>query len=176
MTAQASKNGKAGGEPVFDFSRVPRRRFIKRMSGLVGKTSSLQVQYEKMGDDLAELKTEQDSLTLQRETSEAGDANLVDREKEVRQREIALMEQIVSIDEQLKSMSQAQEELIASVLVSVPDDWWHPYAPAEERNFDDPENLDWLADGRFEELVKVVQTSSKNLGTLSSSTPSTKDS
>jgi hypothetical protein len=66
---------------------------------------------------------------------------------------------------QLQEFASRQEQMIRDVLVSVPEDWWHSSAP-EGMSLEDPEALDWLDDGRYEELVGLVQQfnpkSSKN--------------
>lgn len=164
-----SKNGKVA-EPVFDFTRMPRRRFLKRFSALIAKTSTLSVSYETLQDDLAAMKAD-DARLAEMTEEDADDPDLVVQKAAVRRRQIEAMQKITATSEQMQAMGQAQEALLASVLVSVPESWWLPDAPEDERNFEDAENLDWLADGRFEELMEQLRASPKNLPTLSSSPP-----
>lgn len=129
--------------PVLDFSRVPRRRFMKQFSRLTNRVTKLHLEIEDRHDRLAAQETEAESAPPSR-----------DDQRQVQQ-------QIVAMLDELDAIAEEQERLMRQIVASVPAEWMHEAAP-DGMSLDDPEFFDWLADGRFQQLINIVQSDSKN--------------
>lgn len=120
--------------PKFDWARYPRRRWMKEWMSLTTRATELSLHAQDIQDEIG-----------------AGDGH-ADRKTQ---------QEYVGITRELESITATQEALVRRVLVSVPDDWWHPGTP-EGISIDDDEALDWLADGKYEELLSMVQSDPKD--------------
>lgn len=144
--------------PVLDFKRVPRRRFHKQWTRLTNRVSKLQLAIQRLSDEVEEARAAAEAQEKQQadageETSTAG--------KESRADLLKKQEQIVEMMDELEYIAGEQERLLSEVVVSVPDEWWHESAPAG-LDLSDPDSYEWLADGRYEELLGMVQAEPKN--------------
>jgi hypothetical protein len=119
--------------PKFDWTRYPRRRWMKEWMSLTTRATELSLHAQDIQDEVV-----------------AGNGGL-DRK---------MQQEYVDITRELESITVKQETLVKRVLVSVPDDWWHMGKP-DDVDIDSDEALDWLADGRYEELLSIVQSDPK---------------
>jgi hypothetical protein len=167
MAADGGKKNGVPEQPVIDFGRVPQRRWNKQWMDSVSRVTQLQTELEDLQVDMQANQNEQRQLSEQRDEAtddvqreDIGEA-LTAAMAEGRRLQRRMMETLP----QLQEFASRQEQMIRDVLVSVPEDWWHSSAP-EGMSLEDPEALDWLDDGRYEELVGLVQQfnpkSSKN--------------
>lgn len=137
--------------PKLDFTRVPRRRWWKQWNRLTAQATKLQMRAEDAAHELRESDDDEGSRN-----------------------ERPYLELYAETMDELEAIGERQQELICQVLESVPEDWWHQSAP-DDVDLSDPENLDWLDDGRFEDLVRLLQGESKNLQRPTSSASSPPD-
>lgn len=113
-------------EPEFDFDAISRRWSMQQIS-LLAQGTELQAEFEEL-----------------QERIEAGDLT-----RDERKRTAAIMRE-------MQAISEAQQALMAEVLVSVPRSWLVPSAPGEI-DWRDPASQDWLLESKYAALQAAMQ-------------------